>query len=128
MFAQHQRGEDQPRQRGAGRLDGGAVAERHQHEAGIGDHRLRRPRQHAHHQAAAPADATEVGDAVTQDERHQQQAGPQEAVQGQIGGRKADGDAMLGRDKTRRPAERGAGAAQYPDQDTGRPCRCRLRP
>jgi len=32
-------------------------------------------------QAAAPADAAEVRDAVAQDERHQQQPGPQKAVQ-----------------------------------------------
>ena len=46
LLAQHQRREDQARQRRAGRLDGGAVAERHQHEAGIGDHGLRRAGEH----------------------------------------------------------------------------------
>ena len=43
----------------------------------------------------------------------------------QVGGREADVDAVLGRDKAGRPAERRAGAAQHADQDRV-PCRRRL--
>ena len=54
-LVQHQGGEDQPEQRRAGRLDGGAVAERHQDEAGIGDHRLRRAGQDRSSPARGPS-------------------------------------------------------------------------
>ena len=47
--------EDEPEQRRASRLDGGAVAERHQDESGISDHRLRRAGQHAHHAGRGPS-------------------------------------------------------------------------
>ena len=90
LLVQHDDGEDQPEQRRAGRLDRGAVAERHQDEAGIGEQRLRRPGQDAHHKSAAPADAAEVAQAVAQQQRQQQQPGPEEAVKGEIGRRKAD--------------------------------------
>ena len=57
---------------------------------------------------------------VAQGDRQQQQAGPEEAVEGEIGGRKADADAVLGGDEAGRPAERRADAAQDADQDAGR--------
>ena len=40
-------------------------------------------------------------------------------MKGKIGRRKADGDAVLGRDKAGGPAEGRAGAAQRADQDAG---------
>ena len=98
----------------------GAVAERHQDEAGVGDVGLRRAGQHAHNEAAAPADAAEVAQARAQHQRHQQQARPEIAVEGEVGRRKADGDAVLGGDEAGRPAEGRAHAAQDADQDAGR--------
>ena len=114
-FAQDERRQDQPDQRRAGRLDGGAVTERHQHEAeyrrciacgGPDSTLITRPRP----QPMPPRSRN----AVAQHERHQQQAGPEEAVKGEIGRRKADVDAVLGGDKAGRPAERRAGAAKAP--------------
>jgi hypothetical protein len=44
----------------------------------------------------------------------------------EIGGRKADRYAVLGRDEARGPAESGANPAQGSDQDAGKPCRRRF--
>src|SRR5471032_2989307 len=103
------------------------MAERHQYESGIGDQSLRRAGKQAHHKAAAPTDAAEVLDAAAQHERHQQQSGPEEAMESEIRGGKSDGDAMFGGDEAGSPAERRADTAQGADQDAGRLCRRRLR-
>ena len=119
-FAQHHGGQNDAAQRRGRRLNGGAVAERYEDETGIGDQRLRRPGQQGHDDAAAPADAAEVLDAVAQHQRHQQQAGPQKAMQRQIGRRKTDFDAVFGDDETGGPGQGGARAAQGADQHPGK--------
>ena len=49
--------------------------------------------------------------------RHQQQARPEEAMEGEVGGRKADFDAVLCRDEAGRPAERSEHAAHRADDE-----------
>ena len=118
-LAQQQCRENDAEQGGAGRLDGGAVAERHQDEAGIGHDGLRRAGEHRHRQPAPPADAAEADDALAHGDGHQEQPRPEKAVKGQIVGREADIDAVLGRDEAGCPPERRAGAAQDADHQTG---------
>ena len=55
LFVENERSKDQARQRSASRLDCGAMAERHQNEAAVGEQGLRRPRQDGHHRSRGPS-------------------------------------------------------------------------
>ena len=65
--------------------------------------------------AAAPADAVEVGDAVAQEQRQQHQPAPDAAVERQVGRREADVDAVPRGGEARGPEHRRAGAAEDAD-------------
>ncbi|MGC1898125.1 MAG: hypothetical protein WA716_05355, partial [Pseudolabrys sp.] len=54
LVMKNQRGEEQPGECRASRLDRGAMAKRHKNKAAVGDQRLRWPRLDAHHKAAGP--------------------------------------------------------------------------
>ncbi len=106
LFVQHQRGEDQSRKSRASRLDGGAMTERHQDEAGIGKQRLRRSGEDAHHKAAAPADATEVAQAVAARYGIIRSPDQKNRCNARSAGEKPTGNAMLCDNKAAGPADR----------------------
>ena len=89
-------------------------------------HGLRRAGQHDITRPRPQPMPPRLRNPIAQRDRQQQQAGPEETMKGEIGGRKADGDAVLGGDETGGPAERRGDAAQGPDQDGGPARRRRL--
>ena len=109
---QHERRQQKAEQRGAGRLDHAGVAERHQQEAGIADDGNAGAAKIASTMPRPPADAVEVADAAAQEQRQQEQAAPDAAVEGDVGRREADVDAVARGGEADRPEDRRAGAAQ----------------
>src|SRR6478735_299008 len=96
------------------------MAERHENEAAIGEQRLRWPGQNGHHNSAPPTDAAQVTQTLTHNQRQHQQAGPKEAMKREIGGRKANLDAVLCNDETCRPRQ-GCERAAHDSDDHRRP-------
>ncbi len=104
--------QDHAAERGAGRLNDGAVAERDIDVADVAQERQRQPAEHGERGAAAPADAGEVADAIGDDHRDQSEARPDIAVQGDDERRQPDQDAVARGDEPDRPTQRRAGPAQ----------------
>src|SRR6202023_292705 len=80
---EHDPRQDQPTDRGAGRLNDGAVAERHEHVAKIAPQRERQAAECGQQNAVPPADATEIAEATGGHEGEQYEARPDEPVQRQ---------------------------------------------
>ena len=116
-FVQNDGREHQAQQRRGRRLDDAAVAERHQQKARVADERDAKPAEERQHDAAAPADAVEVADAVTERQRQQHDAGPEAAVKGDVGGGESDVDAVPRGNESGRPEHRRAHAAGDADGD-----------
>ena len=104
--------QDHAAERGAGRLDDGAVAERDIDVADVAQQRQRQPAEYGERDAAAPADAGEVADAVGDDHRDQSEARPDIAVQRDDERRQPDQDAVARGDEPDRPTQGRAGSAQ----------------
>ena len=110
---EHDPRQDQPADRGAGRLDDGAVAERDEHVAKIAPQRERQAAECGQQNAVPPADAAEIAQAAGRHEREQYEARPDEPVQRQNQRRQSDEDAVARGDKTESPEQGRAGAAQH---------------
>ena len=97
---EHQPAQDEAAERGAGRLDQRAVAERHQHVTEIAEQRERQAAGRA--RARSPGrnrPQSQVAKAVRRHHRQQQQSGPDKAMQRDARAAKARGHALSGRDE-----------------------------
>ena len=102
------------------------MAERHQEEAGGAHHREARPAEHRERDAAAPADAVEIAQAVAHHARQEDEARPHVAMQHEVERREPDLDAVLGGNEPAGPHQRGADPAGDAG-DEARGARCHPR-
>ena len=112
-LAQNQPRQNKAAERGARGLYDGAVTQRHEQVAKIAPQRERQPAKNSDDDAAVPAEAAKIAQAVGWDDRQQDDAGPDKAVQRQHERRHAREYAVARGNKAKRPAQRRTSAAQH---------------
>ena len=86
LFVKNEGSKHKSRQCGASGLNCGAMPERNENETAVREQGLRWSRQDGHHRRTAPADAAKIAQSLAYNQRQHQQAGPEEAMKGEIGG------------------------------------------
>ena len=91
------------------------MPKRNQQETRVADEHETRAAENCQQDCPAPADAVEIADASANDQREERDSGPEVAMNCEIEGRKADGQAVTDAGKAGGPEEGGPNSADDTD-------------